>query len=145
MEEIKRKLKGIAFPRDLMMNWENVRQLNIAGFYIGSHTHSHPMLASIINEDEIENELRQSACIINEQLGYRPTTISYPIGSWDERVVRIAKNVGYKLGLVVEQRQYDSEQDDKLLIPRIELYNESWWKTKLRMNGIYQSIKRLVR
>lgn len=143
--EIKTKMNGIEFPQNLMMNWENVRQLNNAGFYIGSHSHSHPVLASITKEEQIKEELQQSFDIINKQLGYSPLTISYPIGSWDKRVVRLAKEAGYQLGLIVGQKHFDTVQDNKLLIPRVELYSESWWRTRLRINGVYQSARKLFR
>jgi peptidoglycan/xylan/chitin deacetylase (PgdA/CDA1 family) len=143
MDEIKKQLNDVEFPKELMMNWNNVRQLHSAGFYIGSHSHTHPMLASMAKEEEIEKELQQSAAIIKTQLGYCPISISYPIGSWDERVVRLAKKSGYQFGLAVEQTEYNTEKNDKLIIPRMELYSEPWWKTRLRISGVYQSVKKL--
>lgn len=145
MKAISKQQTESVFPSRLMMSWDDVRELYNKGFYIGSHSHTHPMLASMKTEEEIERELQQSAAIIKSQLGYYPSTISYPIGSWDERVLRLAKKAGYQFGLAVEQRQYDTERDTKLAIPRIELYSEPWWKTRLRINGVYQSVRKLLR
>src|SRR5260221_13716476 len=91
-------------PKNLMMNWDDVRQLRDAGFAIGSHSHTHPMLANLVTEKDIEKELVTSAQRLESHLGFRPKTISYPIGSWDEREIKAAKNAGYRYGLAVEQK-----------------------------------------
>lgn len=145
MDEIKNQSANIELPKELMMNWDEIRQLKQAGFYIGSHSHTHPMLASLTDEKEIEYELKKSADIIEQQLGYYPTTISYPIGSWDDRVVKMAKKTGYKIGLIVGQKFYNPRFDDIMTVPRVELYSESWWKTRLKINGIYQSARKLLK
>lgn len=145
MNEVKNQSGNNVFPNGLMMNWNEVRQLKQAGFYVGSHSHTHPMLASLTDEKEIEKELKNSADIINQQLGYYPKTISYPIGSWDERVVKIAKKTGYKIGLIVGQKFYNSQNDDMMTIPRVELYNEPWWKTRLKINGLYQTARKIIK
>ena len=128
-----------------MMNWEDIRQLNNEGFIIGSHSHTHPLLASLEDESAISSELKTSAQKILEQTGHAPQTISYPIGSFDERVTRLSKEQGYKYGLAVEQKffQYPS---DKMIIPRVELYQQPWWKVKLHLTGNYwNSLRRLVK
>lgn len=145
MEQLQEQNKEAVVPGDMMMTWEEVKQLQQAGFYIGSHSHTHPMLASLTKESEIKEELRMSAEEIGFHLGKRPVTISYPIGSWDQRVVAAASETGYRYGLAVEQRFYNTAKDEILTIPRTELYNEPWWKTKARISGLYQKIRKLVR
>lgn len=128
-----------------MMNWEDIRQLSKEGFIIGSHSHTHPLLASLEDESAITSELKISAQKILEQTGHAPQTISYPIGSFDERVTRLSKEQGYKYGLAVEQKffQYPS---GKMTIPRVELYQQPWWKVKLHLTGNYwNSLRRLVK
>jgi peptidoglycan/xylan/chitin deacetylase (PgdA/CDA1 family) len=135
--------QDVELPRNKMMTWDDIRQLKTEGFEIGSHTHTHPMLAALDDEKEIEEELVVSAKKIQEELGRFPLTISYPIGSVDERVIRLSKKTGYKYGLAVEQKFYRYPEDDTMKIPRVELYEEPWWKTKLRINGLYQKARRL--
>lgn len=132
----------VPMPAGNMMNWDEVRQLAAAGFIIGSHSHTHPMLASLQQEDEIREELRVSSGKIHEQLGFMPATISYPIGSFDERVIKIAAEEKYKYGLAVEQQFYKKEVDSLYKIPRVELYQESWWKVQMRMSGLYSRLKK---
>lgn len=144
-EQVINSLDDVQPPQNLMMNWNEINEIKSTGTVIGSHTVSHPLLAKIENETEIENELRLSAEKIKKQTGKLPLTISYPIGSFDERVKRIAQKTGYKYGLAVEQKEYESTQHDLYSVPRIELYNEPLLKTKLRINGTLEKIRKALR
>lgn len=132
----------VPIPRT-MMNWNEVRQLSNDGFIIGSHSHTHPMLASLQNEKEIADELSLPAKKIQQETGKLPETISYPIGSYDERVIALSKKQGYKYGLAVKQQFYNTNRDDIFQIPRAELHEEPWWKVKMRMNGMYSLVKKI--
>ena len=126
-----------------MMNWNDIRQLHTEGFIIGSHSHTHPMLASLKDESEIKDELKVSAGRILSETGIIPQTISYPIGSFDERVTRLSKEQGYKYGLAVEQKFF-SYPSGMMTIPRVELYQQPWWKVKMHMTGNYWNRLRRV-
>lgn len=145
MLQISESGRGPGVSRNMMMNWKEVIQLRDAGFFIGSHSHTHPMLASLADESEIRQELSVSAERIRTELEQEPLTISYPIGSWDERVLNAAAATGYSFGLAVEQRFYKPDTDPVLAIPRVELYQEPWWKARMRISGLYQTVKKLVR
>lgn len=145
VEQIIQSLNDVEAPRNIMMTWKEINQARSAGTIIGSHTCTHPLLAKIENESDIENELVLSAKKIKEQTGEFPLTISYPIGSFDERIKKIAQKAGYSFGLAVKQQIYDSGKHDLFEVPRIELYNEPMLKTKLRINGSLEKIKSLLR
>lgn len=144
MQSVLQQCKDVQTPGK-MMSWDDVRQLSRQEFIIGSHSHSHPMLASLQNELEISDELRISAKRIREETGNLPQTISYPIGSFDDRVVKLSKASGYQYGLAVKQRFYNIEKDGLFEIPRVELYQEPWWKVKMRISGVYSTLKRAWR
>ena len=128
----------------LMMDWNDLKMLKRAGHYIGSHTATHCMLETMTDENEIRKELMDSALAIQKHLGYFPLTISYPIGSFNENVKRLSKEAGYKIGLAVKQNWYDPDKDDLFEIPRIELYNEAWWKTKWRITHTLEILKKII-
>ncbi len=136
---------SIEIPEKLMMSWSDVSQLSSLGFTIGSHTHTHPMLGRLEAEAEIEEELSISFEILRDKLGKPPETISYPIGSFDNKVIAVSKKVGYKFGLAVEQKFYNTTNDSLYAIPRVELYQENWYKIKARMSGLYGTAKRLFK
>jgi peptidoglycan/xylan/chitin deacetylase (PgdA/CDA1 family) len=145
LQSVMQQCNDVAVSDNKMMSWDEIRQLDSAGFTIGSHSHSHPMLASLQSESEITEELQLSASIIKKELNKNPLTISYPIGSYDDRVMRLSEVAGYKYGLAVEQQFFNSDRNNFYKIPRVELYQEPWWKQQLRISGMYSSLKKLWR
>ncbi len=129
----------------LMMNWDDLRKLYGDGHYIGSHTVTHCMLGTMNNENDITSELVLSGKRIEEELGYFPLTISYPVGSFNKTTKELAKKAGYKIGLAVKQNVHNPKIDDLFEVSRIELYNEPWWKTRLRITNTLENIKSLIR
>jgi len=69
----------------LMMDWTDLRLLKEQGHYIGSHSQTHDMLGTINDADVVFNELIKSAEEIKKNLGHFPATISYPVGSYNDR------------------------------------------------------------
>jgi peptidoglycan/xylan/chitin deacetylase (PgdA/CDA1 family) len=143
LEQINEICNDVELPR-VMMDWKDLEQLKNAGHYIGSHTVTHAMLGTMADEKEIKRELSVSGNKIKEHLGYFPKTISYPVGSFNETTKRLAKETGYNIGLAVKQDVYDPTKADMFEIPRIELYNEAWWKTRLRITNTLENVKSLI-
>ena len=143
LQSILNQCSDVPLPENKMMNWNDIRELNEHGFYIGSHSHTHPMLGSLEDETEINDELIISFNRIQQELGVKPFTISYPLGSFDERVIKLAEKNGYKYGLAVEHRFYSTHKDNLFAIPRVELYQEPWWKVNMRISGMYSRLKQL--
>lgn len=82
------------------MGWDELRALAAAGWEIGSHTRSHPRLSQLADE-EIEKELRESRRECEERMGTGCASIAYPYSDYDERVVKLAGQVGYRFGATV--------------------------------------------
>ena len=143
LKEISEQCNDVPIPENKMMSWNDIRQLRQDGFIIGSHSHTHPLLANLEQEEEISAELKVSAQKINQQTGKWPQTISYPVGNFDERVVRLSKEAGYQYGLAVGQQFFKTGKDDNFKIPRAELHQEPAWKVQIRINGIYSLVKRI--
>lgn len=136
LEEVKQNFNDVAEPKNMMMSWKDVKQLCAAGYTVGSHTCSHPMLTRLTDE-KMKHEFTHSAARIKELCGKSPEVIAYPSGVTDERVMRIAKESGYKYGLTVEQRFYKPAVDSKMAIPRVDMYADAGWaKTYLRLMGV---------
>lgn len=144
MKSVVSHFNDVEIPKP-MMNWNDVNTLINNGFTVGSHTESHRILINIEEDNLLKNELSNSANIIYEKTGKYPVSVSYPCGFYDDRVVKFSKDSGYKIGLTSGQRFYDTGKDNLFEIPRVELYNESWVKTRLRMNGGLEFIKSMVR
>ena len=142
-EHVGEILDDVQMP-ELMMDWSHLAELIQLGHRVGSHSVSHPMLASIEDPEELGLELSVSAARIQEKLGHFPKTISYPIGSFDDHVIEQSIAAGYEFGLAVQQRDFDWPNDDVYRVPRVEVYNEQWLKTWLRLSGWLPKLKRLM-
>jgi peptidoglycan/xylan/chitin deacetylase (PgdA/CDA1 family) len=134
-------LDDVAYPQ-LMMSWEDVRQLQSAGHRIGSHTVSHSVLNTITDEKTIMDEMLLSGKMIEQELGAFPVSLSYPLGKYNNTVIQLTRAAGYQLGIAVGQQPCNPAPTSLFEIPRIELYNEPWWKVRMRMNGSLERIKR---
>lgn len=143
LNEILRQCNDVEIPVGKMMDWQDIKQLDTNGFVIGSHSHTHPILASLTDRKEIKEELDISFATIKLHINKDPLSISYPIGSFDERVKKIAEESGYKYGLAVKQEFFKMNEDNLFEIPRVELYQEAWWKSRIRISGFYSTAKKL--
>jgi peptidoglycan/xylan/chitin deacetylase (PgdA/CDA1 family) len=144
INHLEKCFSDVVIPADLFMTWDEVRQISAAGFEVGSHTVSHPLLATIEDQELLTSELKLSRQILKDELGKYPVAISYPGGSYNEKVKKISQEAGYKLGLAVNHHSYNPAKQDIFEIPRIELYNESMFKTRLRMAEVVTNIKKLL-
>ena len=77
------------------MDWEQISELRDAGMIIGSHGMSHKILVGM-NDEELEYELRESKSILKEKLGSSVEFLSVPRGLYDARLIRHAREAGYK-------------------------------------------------
>ena len=83
---------------DVYMTTEMTKEMASSGiFEIGSHTVSHKALATL-SEAEIDYELKESKIALENMIGKSVDVIAYPTGSYDSRVINIAKNY-YKYAL----------------------------------------------
>ncbi len=103
-----------------MLSWDEVRALANAGFDIGSHTVSHPIL-SRLSPDDLRTELRDSRTVIQERTGSRCTSLAYPGGRLrdvTEAVLEATADAGYAFAFTVSDRWY-ARGGAPLLVDRI--------------------------
>jgi peptidoglycan/xylan/chitin deacetylase (PgdA/CDA1 family) len=76
------------------LRWPDVERLAEAGWEVGSHTVSHPLLTAV-DDDRLDDELVSSRRAIESRLG-SCVSLSYPYGVADERVAAAAGRAGYR-------------------------------------------------
>lgn len=86
----------LAMESEGMLTWDQIREMDQAGFTIGSHTLTHQWLPDLTDE-EIAHELCQSKVLIEGEVGHPITTLAYPYGAFDQRVKQLARKCGYTL------------------------------------------------
>jgi hypothetical protein len=83
----------ISMPLENYCDWNEIRDLVKDGAKIGWHTWNHIDLRTL-SEEEIRNECTPP---------FPMDSIAYPYGEFDERVIRICKEIGFKRGYSVNQ------------------------------------------
>jgi peptidoglycan/xylan/chitin deacetylase (PgdA/CDA1 family) len=76
-----------------------IKQLADAGVEFGSHSHTHCDL-SLLGDDDIEAELLRSKQILEALIGREVRYVAYPFGRCNNRVIAIAKKLGYWNGFL---------------------------------------------
>lgn len=100
------------------MSWDQLRGLADQGWEIGSHTKSHPRLTQI-SDQQLEDELGESRTVCERELGVACTSVAYPYGDHDPRVVYAAARAGYEVGGTLPTR---TRVRTSLTWPRIGVY-----------------------
>jgi peptidoglycan/xylan/chitin deacetylase (PgdA/CDA1 family) len=87
--------------RSRPLAWSHIHEMSAAGVEFGSHTVTHPIL-SRLDDDALERELVQSRDTLERELGRTISILAYPVGGpgeFNEKVVEVARAVGYRLGV----------------------------------------------
>jgi len=86
------------------ITWDQLREMKASGFEIASHTASHIDLGKKRKgeDDEaylarIKNELLVSKQILDEKLKQNTLYLAYPYGRYNQKVLAVADEVGFKL------------------------------------------------
>jgi peptidoglycan/xylan/chitin deacetylase (PgdA/CDA1 family) len=75
-------------------SWDELGELAAAGWEIGSHTATHPLLTHC-DDAALERELRGSRERCEARLGRACRSLAYPYGAEDQRVAEAAAAAGY--------------------------------------------------
>lgn len=138
---IEQWLKTPHEPELLPLGWDDLRDLQSAGWEIGAHTCSHPHLTQVPAE-HLEHELNASRRICTERLGVC-TSIAYPYGDVDARVVEAARQAGYTAGASLPARW---GAGSKLDWPRVGIWqSDDFRRFRLKTSHITRALRRCVR
>ena len=78
------------------MSWKNIKEIEKYDFVeIGNHSHTHDYLIDF-DDAAIENDLKKSISIFEENLGKNSIFFSYPFGEYSLSLKKIVVNLGFK-------------------------------------------------
>jgi peptidoglycan/xylan/chitin deacetylase (PgdA/CDA1 family) len=100
------------------MSWAELGSLAAASWEIGSHTATHPHLTQL-DDAALEHELTRSKAACERELQGACTTLAYPYGDVDARVVAATRRAGYSTAAALPKRL---SSRDPLDWPRIGVY-----------------------
>ena len=98
-EQAEVSVDTVALGRDLFMSLDQVRQLCDSGMSVGSHCHSHRMLAGLDDSTQLY-EVAESKRFLENALGREIQMLAYPFGwskTFTARTVQLAIDAGYRL------------------------------------------------
>jgi peptidoglycan/xylan/chitin deacetylase (PgdA/CDA1 family) len=133
---------GGPHEQELMpMSWEELRTLAEAGWEIGSHTGSHPHLTSV-DDDALADELARSKLTCEHHLAGPCTSLAYPYGDVDARIVAATSRAGYRTAAALPR---DLRSRDVLEWPRIGVYRrDDDIRFRLKLSPPLRRLRRLT-
>ena len=81
------------------MTWDQIRDAQLKGINIGSHTHTHRVMSALALEEQ-KIELQISKKLIEEKIGKEVKSVAFPVGGYEHFHAEspgLAKEEGYKL------------------------------------------------
>ena len=120
------------------MSWAELRALRDAGWEVGSHTHSHPRLTEL-DDEAAGRELADSRERCGAEMGAECTSLAYPYGATDERVMGLAAGAGYEAAGALDGR---FRRRHPMRWPRIGVYRaDAAWRFELKVSPVLRTLR----
>ncbi len=111
----------VGLPPENRLSWDEIHTMQESGLVtFGSHTVSHPNLKGVTSPEVIKNEIQGSKNILEEKLGRKVETFSYPAGRFTKSARQAVIDAGYKLAVVTSPGKRIPD-DDIFLIKRLRI------------------------
>lgn len=119
---------------DWYLDWEQVKEMQQAGFVFGSHTLSHVPLVALSNEEALF-QLKKSKEGIEWRLGVPVEYFAYPTGAYNENTRQLVKQAGYKAAFSVDFGRV-GKNSNIYSLERVPIF-----KSKLSFHDFYLRLK----
>lgn len=103
--------------REPILSWEKIKEMADYGIDFQPHTHTHPSLPKL-DEQQIREEVVVSKEIIEKELQKKADFLCYPYGHFDSKTEQILREVGYK-GALTTKRGLVKQNDNPYELHRI--------------------------
>lgn len=124
--EVRRHLDGEHAAELAPMSLAELAGVLGRGWEVGSHTRTHPWLPRL-DDRALADELETSRAELRERLGIACSSLAYPFGAHDDRVVTAAARAGYATAVTLPRRTRSWDRaartaDGRLRLSRIGVY-----------------------
>lgn len=134
---------GIQPPKDRMLTWDQIREMQQGGIEFGAHTLTHPLM-EYLSEKEAWKELADSKQLIEHELGRPIQYFAFPAGSYNDRLIEMVRQVGYlsifKKG---KKNPINTHHTDLFDLGRLGLANEPVGVLATELAGIFRFFRRI--
>ncbi len=116
------KAGGVADPpHNNVLSWNALRQLDREGVTLAPHTHNHPMLNQL-SDDDIRHELMTSCDVLQAQIGHGISrTLAYPAGGVSDPVISAMVDEGFDLAFSTQRGVNDQSFENPFRLRRINV------------------------
>lgn len=121
--------------RELLLTWDEIKEMNNNGINFGAHSVNHQFLTKIPLE-LVKYEIRQSKKDIEENLGVKVTAFAYPYGDCNPEVINFVREAGFNCAVSVSPGKLVSIKDNTYKLPRI-LSTQNFSKFKTILCGFW--------
>lgn len=104
--------------RQFFMCEKEIKDLVKDGFSIGGHGHSHYAL-DFQTKESARNEIVKSKNILEKTTGAPVEIFSYPHSGWNQDIIGILKDTGFKYAVTIEQ-SFVGHDNNPFLLPRFD-------------------------
>lgn len=127
------------------MSPEELLEVDAAGWEIGSHTRTHPWLPRL-DVDTLRDELVRSREELRVALGISCSSLAYPFGAHDDRVVAATREAGYETAVTLPRRlppwPRAGHGDAHLRLSRIGIYRvDDMARFRLKVAGPMRALR----
>lgn len=127
----------LRYLNEIIINSEQLKYLSSKLVAIGSHTVTHPHLTHL-SEENLSKEFIESKYKLENILNKKIELLAFPHGEYNQRVIDIAKQVGYKY-VFAATPVFNSKRNRGFLVGRIAVSPDDWFiEFKLKLKGAYQ-------
>lgn len=117
------KLWGVSEDEVKGLTWNQISEMRAAGFDIGAHTRTHPVLSEM-DEPEARDEIHRSRAAIEDHLGEAVPSFAYPFGKPREHISAMTRvivtELGFESAAVILYRGV-RQDEDVMSIPRFPI------------------------
>lgn len=119
-----------------LMTRENILTLSADRFHFGGHTRTHKNLVSL-RPEEARNEVEMGKRDLEDLLQKPVYSFAYPYGDFNEQIIDLVKNCGFKAARTVHTGNTHQEKDlFRLTCVKINGMTPAW-KFKYYLTGLY--------
>jgi peptidoglycan/xylan/chitin deacetylase (PgdA/CDA1 family) len=119
------------------LSWEQVREMSESGISFGAHTHNHPILTRI-SEEQVWKEIFLSKTLIESMIDEEVDTFAYPngeVGEFNKDIERMLKAMGF-ICACTNIEGYNDKHTDLFELKRMYTSEVSIARFAFRVSGI---------
>jgi len=139
-------ISGVDVPSDaakeILLSWEQVREMSNNGITFGAHTVNHPILTNMPIA-QAKWEVIQSKRDIENVLKHNVNLFSYPNGNFNNELISILKENGFKCAVSLHPRKFISSKSNVHALNRFPEASELR-KFKGEICGLLVDLKTLI-